>query len=63
MNLLAPYPDPRIPLSILLLSLARSARLQLQLQATQAAAKGDDPSLGNEIDWAQEEPERWDGMS
>jgi hypothetical protein len=63
MNLLAQHPDPRIPLSVLLLALAHSARLQAQRQMLRPPVMGDGPDTIGETERAQEEPERWDGLS
>ena len=55
MNLLVQPCDPRIPLSILLLSINENVRQQRFEMARKEKEA--------EIERALEEPERWDGMS
>jgi hypothetical protein len=68
MNLIAQHPDPRIPLSVLLLALAHSARLAAQRQPERWPGVGDVAGAQGGVDdddheLAQEEPERWDGLA
>lgn len=63
MKLFVQQPDPRIPLSILMLVLAGNARLNAQCRRAAACLTGDGMAPDCELERASEEPERWDGMS
>jgi len=58
--LIHPQPDPRIPLSILMLGVAHGTRRQ---PVVSRAIPREDSIAEQEVDRAYEEPERWDGMS